>query len=55
MKKLAGGNLGNAEVRLNEGQLIKAPFFDGVGEVKKFQKKTGYVLLEASYPSGRAT
>ena len=33
-------------MNLNEGQLIKAPFFDGVGEVKKFQKKTGYFLLE---------
>ena len=33
-------------VNLDEGQLIKAPFFDGVGEVKKFQKKTGYFLLE---------
>lgn len=33
-------------MNLNEGQLIKAPFFDGVGEVKKFRKKTGYFLLE---------
>lgn len=33
-------------MNLDEGQLIKAPFFDGVGEVKKFRKKTGYFLLE---------
>ncbi len=31
---------------LDEGQLIKAAFFDGVGEVKKFQRKTGYFSLE---------
>lgn len=31
---------------LDEGQLIKAPFLDGVGEVKKFQQKKRYSLLE---------
>ncbi len=33
-------------VSLNSGQLIKAPFFKGVGKVKKFEEKTGYFMLE---------
>ena len=30
----------------NEGDLIRAPFFDGIGEVKKFEERQGYFLLE---------
>lgn len=33
-------------MNLEEGQLIRAPFFGGVGEVKKFRERTGYFLLE---------
>ncbi|MHA2407645.1 MAG: DEAD/DEAH box helicase [Candidatus Ranarchaeia archaeon] len=33
-------------MELSEGELVEAPFFDGIGEVKKFQLKTGYILLE---------
>ena len=34
------------EVGLTEGMLIEAPFLDGTATVKKFEKKTGYYLLE---------
>ena len=33
-------------VELSEGDLIRAPFLDGVGIVKKFDVKPGYYLLE---------
>lgn len=34
-------------MNLNEGQLIKADFLDGVATVKKFEKKKGFYHLEA--------
>lgn len=38
--------MGIGVVFLNEGDLIKADFFDGLGEVKKFEERSGYFLLE---------
>jgi superfamily II DNA or RNA helicase len=33
-------------LKVNEGDLIRAPFFEGVGQVTKFEPKSGYYVLE---------
>ncbi len=38
--------MGVGVVILSEGDLIKSDIFDGLGEVKKFEERSGYFLLE---------